>query len=248
MRGGSITGAGTMLFAKHPSFARYVGEWLDGAFDGRGQLFLKSGEQYCGAWVRGVRSGVGQHLYAPAAATSAYRGCWAADLFEGDGVLYFKNGQVLTAQFKNGLAEGLGVTLDKKGKVLNKGRFAAGSFLAEAPADEPKIKALQARCAKDFAPEAFPDIVLSAHQPEDSEPEAAARPKKGAAREPSSSKAGSKKHPPGEAEATAKVAIKAKPGGEGKPKEEPAGRVGRSKDGKSKDKKIKKVTVESNDD
>ena len=71
-----------MLFAKHPSFARYAGEWLDGAFEGRGQLFLKSGEQYCGAWARGVRAGLGQFLYAKNAPAAAYRGCWAAALLQ----------------------------------------------------------------------------------------------------------------------------------------------------------------------
>ncbi len=241
-----------MTFAQHPSFARFVGQWLDGAFEGRGQLFLKNGEQYCGHWRKGVREGVGQYLYAKASPHAAFRGSWAADLFEGDGVLLFKNGQTLIAQFKNGLAEGLGVTLDKKEKVLQKGRFAAGNFVSEAKADQDLIAALQARCAKDFAPEAFPDVVLPALQSEEKTEH-----KKASVRERSSAKAGPSK-PDQQPEAEP---APPKPAGKSSTKETDKSKskdVQRGKEGlkpqrdapkasKSKDKKIKKVSVDSED-
>jgi hypothetical protein len=255
VRGGSITGVGVMEFAKHPTFARYVGEWQEGAFEGRGQLFLKNEEQYSGQWARGARSGLGQYLYAKAAAQAVYRGCWAADLYEGDGVLTFNNGQTLTAQFKQGLAEGLGVTLDKKGKVLNKGLFSAGNFVSEAKAEEPKIKALQARCAKDFGPERFPDYPVPAPQESDfSRPTDAAGPKKEAARDRSQGKAGPQQlDKPADEDPMQKVSIKtraderAKSKDPSKAKEEPEPKASKSKESKSKEKKIKKVSIEGNE-
>lgn len=71
---------------------RYVGEFKDDNFNGRGVLTLDSGNKYAGDFREGTREGEAIYYYADG---RIYQGQWKIDAPHGTGTLYSANGSIL---------------------------------------------------------------------------------------------------------------------------------------------------------
>ena len=61
---------------------KYIGEWRDGSFDGKGTLTWSFGDQYSGEWKDGSRTGLGTYTWANG---KQYSGKWKDGIRDGEG-------------------------------------------------------------------------------------------------------------------------------------------------------------------
>lgn len=77
----------------------YVGDIVNGLFDGKGKITLQTGQMYEGEFVKGKRSGKGVCVYPN---KEKYEGAWLNDMREGKGTYYYQGGQREEATWHEG--------------------------------------------------------------------------------------------------------------------------------------------------
>ncbi|ONF45227.1 PEGA domain-containing protein [Marinobacter lutaoensis] len=119
--GGIRTGDGTY---QGDTGLRYQGQFVDGAFHGRGTAWFPDGSRYEGDWVRGKRSGEGLWRGADGA---EYTGQFQDDRFHGKGTLTLTNGEIRNGLWAAGELNGPG-SLTRVDGTLYVGGFRNGRF------------------------------------------------------------------------------------------------------------------------
>ena len=97
-----------------------IGEFTNGAMNGKGIKKSRTGDVYLGNFVADNYQGKGVLYYANG---RTYSGTFNNNAPDGLGIMQYTNGNVYIGQFKNGIAEGTGVLLLADGKRLV-GKFA----------------------------------------------------------------------------------------------------------------------------
>ncbi|WP_445747277.1 MORN repeat-containing protein [Polaribacter sp.] len=129
----------------------YIGEFLDGFFNGFGIRMYNNGDKYMGSWQKGNKYGIGVFIknngsiikgfFKNNVLTSEYvltytvynffnktkKGCISGDCVNGYGTFYYDNGDLYVGTWRNGLKEGNGYYYWKSGNVYC-GEFKQGSF------------------------------------------------------------------------------------------------------------------------
>ena len=65
-----------LFWAMKTIYLRYSGEWSNGKINGRGTIYLSTGDRYVGDWKDGKRHGVGTYFYSDG---DQYDGEWRND-------------------------------------------------------------------------------------------------------------------------------------------------------------------------
>ena len=84
---------------------RYTGDFLNGQYNGQGEIQFADGRRYVGSWVNGQKNGYGVFSYANG---DIYEGEFVNDDCHGDGKYTFPNGDFYTGNFANGCYDGIG--------------------------------------------------------------------------------------------------------------------------------------------
>ena len=129
----------------------YIGEFLDGYFNGFGIRIYKNGDKYMGSWQKGNKHGIGVFIkndgsvlkgfFKNNALTSEYvitytvynfidktkKGCISGDCVNGYGNYIFPTGGLYIGTWKNGIMHGNGYYHSKSGKVYC-GEFKEGKY------------------------------------------------------------------------------------------------------------------------
>eukprot|EP00753_Platysulcus_tardus_P005889 PLAT13745.1.p1 GENE.PLAT13745.1~~PLAT13745.1.p1 ORF type:complete len:756 (+),score=219.77 PLAT13745.1:50-2317(+) len=100
-------------------YFHYVGQWKDGAMNGRGTYQFADGGTYYGAWKNGYPEGRGTAVYPDG---TVFDGFWKAGQFHGSGKLTMGNGIVYEGAFFEGARSGEGVQTFPTGQVY-RGHF-----------------------------------------------------------------------------------------------------------------------------
>ena len=77
----------------------YVGDIVNGLFDGKGKITLDTGQEYVGEFLKGKRSGEGTCSYPN---KEKYQGSWLNDMREGKGTYFYAGGQREEAMWHEG--------------------------------------------------------------------------------------------------------------------------------------------------
>jgi len=103
-----------------PNGDRYVGDFLNGAFDGQGSYSWTTGDRYVGEFRNGVRSGQGTLT---SSSGDRYVGQFKDDQFHGQGTLTLPNGTEYVGEFRDGGRNGPGTEYRADGTVLKSGMW-----------------------------------------------------------------------------------------------------------------------------
>ena len=88
--------------------SKYVGEWKNDNFNGKGTETLADGNKHVGDYKDGKRSGQGTYTFADG---DKYVGKWKDGKFNGQGTYTYANGDKYIGEFKDGNASGKGTKL-----------------------------------------------------------------------------------------------------------------------------------------
>jgi hypothetical protein len=91
---------------------RYVGEWREGKFHGRGAWTNSSGHTYVGEWSDGKRSGLGTYTYPNG---SKYAGSFLDGRRHGHGTATISNGEQHVGGYKDDKRHGFGIATFSSG-------------------------------------------------------------------------------------------------------------------------------------
>ncbi len=113
---GTVSGRGKLVWRVRGSasydprsvFSVYVGDLVQGLFEGRGRLELRSGEFFDGEWLAGRMHGRGIHLDP---AGNRYEGAFVDGRPEGEGRLMLRSGEIFEGEFRAGIRHGQGTTI-----------------------------------------------------------------------------------------------------------------------------------------
>ncbi|MBS9769016.1 MAG: AAA family ATPase, partial [Trichodesmium erythraeum GBRTRLIN201] len=122
-----------------PSGEKYIGEFKDGKYNGKGTLIFPNGSTYVGEFRNGQRNGFGTHTLPNG---SKYVGEFKDGKINGTGALTFSNGEKYVGEFKDGKMNGTGALTSlpngekyvgefKDGKINGRGRGALTSLGGE---------------------------------------------------------------------------------------------------------------------
>lgn len=84
----------------------YVGQWKDGARNGRGKQFWKDGSYYEGYWENDMANGLGRVIHADG---DVYEGEWVNDKPQGKGIYLHQDGASYTGEWLNDKQHGYGI-------------------------------------------------------------------------------------------------------------------------------------------
>ncbi|XP_955114.1 phosphatidylinositol-4-phosphate (PIP) 5-kinase, putative [Theileria annulata] len=110
-------------------YSVYYGEWKDGKYEGKGQLFMPDGSQYIGSFSNGVFNGIfyinihlvncliwsGEILFLNG---DTFKGMFSNGKRRGKGILKFKNGDLFEGLWNNEVRNGYGVERFADGTVF----------------------------------------------------------------------------------------------------------------------------------
>ena len=103
MRKGLQHGRGTYTT---PDGYEYIGDWVDGAIEGKGRAKFANGSVYEGEFSRGAPHGTGRIVHADG---GTYEGQWADGVIQGEGKAVHADGSVYVGAFRNATRHGRGV-------------------------------------------------------------------------------------------------------------------------------------------
>jgi hypothetical protein len=103
IKGDCLNGYGEAFL---PSGAKYVGNFRNGRFEGKGILYFAEGHEYRGHWVDQVREGEGRLIFNNG---DDYRGQFVQNKMEGFGIMQYHNGSRYEGQWANSRKEGEGI-------------------------------------------------------------------------------------------------------------------------------------------
>jgi hypothetical protein len=95
-----------------PDGSRYVGAWRFGQKHGDGEYESADGLSFVGQWEDGKRHGQGTQSYAN---TDKYQGWWFHGLCSGTGTYYFADGSCYMGSWANGRYDGIGMLYGSDG-------------------------------------------------------------------------------------------------------------------------------------
>ena len=121
-RNGAPNGRGTYTF---PSGAKYVGEFKNGKYDGQGTLTLPSGTQYVGEFMDGKYDGSGTLTLGSG---EKYIGEWRDDQLVGQVTLALPSGVKYIGGIKDGKPDGQGIEYRADGSIRQSGTWKDGVF------------------------------------------------------------------------------------------------------------------------
>lgn len=125
-KGGVIDGLGIRVNRIYTD----IGEFTNGAMNGKGIKKSLAGDLYLGNFVADNYQGNGVLYYANG---RVYSGTFNNNLPEGRGIMQYPNGNIYIGQFKKGVAEGDGMVL------LAKGGRIVGKFARDEPSATVKV-------------------------------------------------------------------------------------------------------------
>ncbi|MBQ8194702.1 MAG: ribosomal protein L7/L12 [Oscillospiraceae bacterium] len=96
-KNGVRNGNGEYVFAS--TGEKYVGEFADGEYCGKGKYYYQAGAVYEGQFMNSERCGMGIITYKDG---SRYEGSWVADKRTGYGKMFYTDGRVYRGMFLNG--------------------------------------------------------------------------------------------------------------------------------------------------
>lgn len=103
IKGDCLNGYGEAILS---SGAKYVGDFKNGRFDGKGILYFPEGHEYRGHWVDQVREGEGRLIFSNG---DDYRGQFKQNKMDGFGIMQYSNGSRYEGQWVESRKEGEGI-------------------------------------------------------------------------------------------------------------------------------------------
>jgi hypothetical protein len=78
---------------------RYIGEWINSKYSGKGMLYETNGNIYVGEFKEGLKEGYGKQIYNNG---ERYLGTWKKNYIDGRGMYVYRNDSVLHALWREG--------------------------------------------------------------------------------------------------------------------------------------------------
>jgi hypothetical protein len=119
---------------------KYIGDWKDGKYNGKGMLAFANGTNYTGQFKNGALNGQGTFTLASGV---IMEGGFKDNEPNGPGTLTLASGDIIEGDWKGGEMIGIQTSLDgtKKEGVFRNGKFQIGASASYAPV--PKVKSKQ---------------------------------------------------------------------------------------------------------
>jgi len=95
-----------------PDGSKYIGQWRYGQKHGYGEYESADGLTYVGQWEDGKRHGSGTQMYSN---NDKYHGWWFHGLCSGSGTYYFADGSCYMGSWSNGRYDGIGMLYGSDG-------------------------------------------------------------------------------------------------------------------------------------
>ncbi len=121
VKGSCYTGYGEYVY---PDGSKYVGDFLEGKFHGKGVLYLSKGDKYVGHWRENMKEGLGRYTFSTG---QTYKGGFHLNEFHGQGYMKYKNGDEYDGEWAMSKANGVGVYKFASGERYE-GEFVDGKF------------------------------------------------------------------------------------------------------------------------
>lgn len=102
----------------------YVGDFVDGEFEGKGKLYYKNGDVYDGEFEDGLKEGKGTYTWKEG---DKYTGEWMKDTMSGQGTYYFSKDNYLSGLFSDNRPS-MDLQYVNKGKTINVEYFENGAY------------------------------------------------------------------------------------------------------------------------